>query len=164
MVALLHRVEENMRTQLNVKISGISAAVSNNWTPISSLQNSMDEKTIAKFMKNTGVRGRYNSGANQTTSDLCFVAAEKLIEVKKINKKDIGALLLVTQSPDYKSPASACVLHGRLGLDEDCIAFDVNLGCSGFTTSLATAGCLLSNIVHSCVCKGGGGTSPLAMR
>ena len=137
-----------MNTTLNIEVISIAAAVSNNWTPVMLTQD-MDERTLAKFTKNTGVKGRYNAGLKQTTSDLCFVAAKEIIEKKNIDKNNIGALILVTQTPDYKSPASACVLHGRLGLNENCLAFDINLGCSGFTSSLAVAGSLLASFNHS---------------
>ena len=147
-----------MKTQLGIEITGIATAVSNNWTPISSFHE-MDEKTVAKFIKNTGVKGRYNASEKQTTSDFCFAAAENLLRTKKIDRNRINALILVTQSPDYKSPASACVLHGRLGLSENCLAFDINLGCSGFTSSLATIGSILANQAEK-----GGGFSSVVMR
>ena len=41
-------------------------------------------------------------------------------------------------------PATACVLHGKLGLKKSCLAFDVNLGCSGFTYGLTIAGQFVS--------------------
>jgi 3-oxoacyl-[acyl-carrier-protein] synthase-3 len=43
---------------------------------------------------------------------------------------------MVTQTPDYFQPATSCVLHGKLALNNDCAAFDVNLGCSGYVYGL----------------------------
>lgn len=54
-------------------------------------------------------------------------------------------LIFVTQTPDYGIPATACVLQERLGISKDCIAFDVNLGCSGFSYGINIAASLLSN-------------------
>lgn len=114
-------------------ITGIAAAVSNNWTSLTKfIKEESDEKMIRKFMKSTGVTGRYDAGERQTTSDFCYAAARELIRTKSINVEEVGALVFVTQTPDYGIPATACVLQHRLGLSKDCICFDVNLGCSGF--------------------------------
>ena len=52
-------------------------------------------------------------------------------------------LVFVTQTPDYRIPATACVLQKRLGISNDCLAFDVNLGCSGFSCGLNIASSIL---------------------
>ena len=48
-------------------------------------------------------------------------------------------LIFCSQGADYILPATACVLHQRLGLRSDCGAFDYSLGCSGFVYGLALA-------------------------
>jgi 3-oxoacyl-[acyl-carrier-protein] synthase-3 len=52
---------------------------------------------------------------------------------------------MVTQSPDYFLPSTACVAHKRLGLADSCAAFDVGLGCSGYPYGLWLAGMMLNN-------------------
>lgn len=66
------------------------------------------------------------------------------------------ALIFVTQSPDYYAPASANVLHCRLGLHDQCITYDVTHGCSGFVNALLIAGNLLQlpNIQQVLICGG----------
>lgn len=125
-----------------ITIAGVAAAVSNKWTAIKDLPG-VDEKLAKDFQKNTGVQGRYDAGLHQTSSDFCFAAARELIEKKGINKDEIGVLVYVTQTADYRIPATACILQERLGLSKDCIAFDVNLGCSGFTYGLNIVSSLL---------------------
>jgi 3-oxoacyl-[acyl-carrier-protein] synthase-3 len=49
-----------------------------------------------------------------------------------------------TQSPDYFLPTTACVLHARLGLRNDCACFDINLGCSQYVYALSVADAMLS--------------------
>lgn len=129
----------------NIRISGIAAAVSDDWTSVDSMKNEENAKTIEKFKNMTGVKGRYNAGIKQTTSDFCYVAAKELLHNKDIAIDRIGALVLVTQSPDYRIPATACVLHHRLGLSKDCIVFDVNLGCSGYTYGLGILGSIMES-------------------
>ncbi len=126
----------------NLRIAGMAAAVSNTWDSVREISNE-DEKIINKFIKTTGVEGRYSADPRQCTSDFCYAAAEKILEEKKIDRSEIGVLVFVTQTSDYNIPATACVLQNRLGLDKSCIAFDVNLGCSGFTYGMTILGSLL---------------------
>lgn len=127
-----------------IKIAGIAAAVSNNWV---SLKETSDEnvQVVDKFVKTTGVMGHWAASIKQTTSDFCYAAAERLIAEKGIKKSEIGVLVFVTQSSDYELPATGCLLQHRLGLSESCIAFDVNLGCSGFVYGVEIAGAILQN-------------------
>jgi 3-oxoacyl-[acyl-carrier-protein] synthase III len=56
----------------------------------------------------------------------------------------IDALILITQTPDYAVPATACVLQHRLELAEDCVAFDINLGCSAYVYGVWLAATMIS--------------------
>ena len=126
----------------DVKVIGMAAAVSNTWDNVREFSTE-DEAVINKFIKTTGVEGRYSANPRQCTSDFCFAAAEKILEEKKIPREEVGVLVFITQSSDYYLPATACVLQNRLGLSTSCIAFDVNLGCSGFTYGINIVGSLL---------------------
>lgn len=127
----------------DVKIEGIAAAVSNTWTSLETFGDEDDIKTIKKFMKKTGVQGRYDADVKQTTSDFCYVAARELLAKKNVDPKEIGVLVFVTQTADYGIPSTACLLQDRLGISKDCLAFDVNLGCSGFTCGINIAASLM---------------------
>ena len=126
----------------DVKVIGMAAAVSNTWDSVREFSTE-DEAVINKFIKTTGVEGRYSANPRQCTSDFCFAAAEKILAEKKIPREEVGVLVFVTQTSDYRIPATACVLQNRLGLSTSCIAFDVNLGCSGFTYGMNIVGSLL---------------------
>jgi 3-oxoacyl-[acyl-carrier-protein] synthase-3 len=52
-------------------------------------------------------------------------------------REAVGGLVFCTESPDYILPPNACVLHGKLGLGSNVLAFDFNLACSGFVYGLA---------------------------
>ena len=78
-------------------------------------------------------------------SDLCFEAADKLINELKWERNEIEALIFVSLSRDYLLPATSCLLQDRLGLSKDCYAIDVPLGCSGYTYGLSVVSGLVSN-------------------
>jgi 3-oxoacyl-[acyl-carrier-protein] synthase-3 len=130
----------------NIKISGISCAVPKQKDILlEKYAPAFGEDVVRKFSKMTGVVSRHVTVKEQTASDLAFVAAEHLIEKKKIQTSLIEVLIFVTQTPDYIMPSTACVLHHRLGLSKDCIAFDINLGCSGYVVGLQTISALMSS-------------------
>ncbi|MBQ3225437.1 MAG: ketoacyl-ACP synthase III, partial [Clostridia bacterium] len=90
------------------------------------------KESVDKFVDMTGVSEHRVTGPYQTASDLGFAAAEKLMKEKNIDPESIGAIVFGAHSTDYRRPATACVLHKRLGLSKECVAFDVGLGCSAF--------------------------------
>jgi 3-oxoacyl-[acyl-carrier-protein] synthase-3 len=128
----------------NVRIAGISACVpkevEENLTL--SLFDSKDE--AEKFITTTGIERRHIS-MKYLTSDLCFHAAEKLMNDLGWQKEDIDSLVFVTQGPDYILPATSCILQDRLGLSEECYTLDISLGCSGWVYALSVAANLLSS-------------------
>lgn len=128
----------------NIKITGICAAVSSNWGSVDQYKDDLGKETIEKFKKMTGILGRYDVGINQTTSDFCFASAKKIMQEKNIMPEEIGALILVTQTPDYRTPSTACLMQYRLGIPKNCLAFDINLGCSGFVYGLNVISSLMT--------------------
>ena len=80
---------------------------------------------------------------DETASDLAYMAAMKLFSENHIDKDYVDALILCTQSPDYFLPTTACILQDRLGLRTDIMAFDYNLGCSGYIYGLGIAKSLI---------------------
>ena len=143
-----------------IKVDGISCAVPNEWKSIELLKDGENNEILDRFVKNTSIEGHYEVGERQTSSDLCFAAAQKLIDQKQIKREQISVLVHVTQTPDYLCPSTACVLQDRLGLSKDCVAFDVNLGCSGYPYGLNIAASLMttSNAEYALVLAGDAST------
>lgn len=84
--------------------------------------------------------------AEQTTSDLGFLAAQEIIKKLNIDKKEIGALVFLSKTPDYRGPATAMVLQNRLGIPQNCIAYDSPTGNGGFENALNIGAALLNSI------------------
>ena len=99
---------------------------------------------ISKISEKTGIYSRSIASPHQTAVDLAFEAGNKLLKDVSF-KEDIDLIILVTQSPDYVLPTSACILQNQLGLSKKCMAFDINLGCSGFVYAISVAGSLIES-------------------
>jgi 3-oxoacyl-[acyl-carrier-protein] synthase-3 len=125
-----------------VRVAGISAAV-----PVTCVDNShlsqFSEEERAKIINATGIQKRRVVEGPVCTSDLCFEAAKDVMASTGVTPESVGLLIFISQTPDYVLPATAIVLANRLGLPTSCAAFDVNLGCSGYTYGLWQAAALL---------------------
>lgn len=129
----------------NIKISAVACSVPTQIVKSSDYYDLFGKDSVDKFIEMTGVYEHRKALENQTASDFGYVAARKIIQEKKINVEEIGALVFGAHSFDYRRPATACVLHKRLGLSKDCVAFDVSLGCSAFVYCVQTASSLMIN-------------------
>ena len=128
----------------NVSIKGISAAVPKNIVYTKDYEL-FDELECKKFEDSVGVLQRRVANENTCTSDLCFAAAEKIIQDLKWDKNEIDVLIFVSHTADYKLPATSCILQDRLGLKTGCMTLDISLGCSGYTHGLH----VISSILQS---------------
>lgn len=102
------------------------------------LSQAHPEWSAEKIAKKTGIQRRYISADGETAADLAVKAAERLF-AQGIDRRSVDFVILCTQSPDYFLPTTACILQERLGLSENCGAFDFNLGCSGYVYGLGIA-------------------------
>jgi 3-oxoacyl-[acyl-carrier-protein] synthase-3 len=92
-----------------------------------------------------GVFERRFADENTCSSDLCYSAAEKLITDNKIDRSEIDLLVFISQTPDYRMPATSVILQHRLGLPNTTIAFDINLGCSAFIYGMSIVYSMMQN-------------------
>jgi 3-oxoacyl-[acyl-carrier-protein] synthase-3 len=119
-----------------ITVCGISACVAKE-TSYTNEYEYFSQTEKQDFIKRVGVFSKRDSKGKYTTSDLCYKAAEVLIANLGWAKTEIGIIVLVTQTPDYTMPSSAILLQHKLGLSTNTIAFDINLGCSGWIYGLA---------------------------
>lgn len=123
----------------NIAIKGISAVVPPKVINNKVYSKIFTEQEIENTIKTTGIAERRFAEDNVCSSDLCFQAAEKLINEMSIDRKSIDVLIFLSQTPDYHQPATAPILQHRLGLGKHCASFDINLACSGYVYGLSTA-------------------------
>ena len=89
---------------------------------------------INRIKEKTGINNRFIAGEKESVIDISIKCSNKIF--KKFSKKKVDFLILVTQTSPYRIPTTACILQDKLGLKKKLIAFDINLGCSGFIYAL----------------------------
>ena len=117
----------------------MSACVPKNVVYNKDLGYLIPEEEIEKTIQNIGINERRIAAPDCCASDLCYKAAVQLMQDNEIDPQSIDVLLFMSQTSDYRIPATAPVLQHRLGLSTDTLAMDLTLGCSGFVFALSTA-------------------------
>ncbi|MEG0890834.1 MAG: ketoacyl-ACP synthase III [Bacteroidales bacterium] len=128
----------------NVKISGIAAAVPKEIKEVKDLPF-FAEGEAKKVIDLTKIERSRIAKDSVCASDLCYEAAQQLIIDLDWDKNEIDALIFVSLSRDYLTPATSSLLQDRLGLSKECYAIDIPLACSGYIYGLSVISALISS-------------------
>ena len=127
----------------NVRLRGVASCVPK--TIIGNLDCPVGQRSEReRLIRNIGIERRRICWPWQCFSDLALEAAERLLDAVGWKREEVDALIVVTQSPDYLIPATAIILQDRLKLRTSTIAYDINLGCSGYPFGVYTVGSMLA--------------------
>ncbi|MGK4076600.1 3-oxoacyl-ACP synthase III family protein [Bacteroides sp. CACC 737] len=126
-----------------VGISALSAAVPHTVINNYKYTQYFPEEQVKEVVDKVGIYERRFADEKTCSSDLCFAAAERLIADNNISREEIDLLVFLSQTPDYRMPATSILLQERLGLSHSTIAFDITLGCSGFIYGLSVVYALM---------------------
>ena len=72
-------------------------------------------------------------------SDAATLAAEKVLDDAGIDRGKIGVIINTSVCRDYLEPSTACIVHGNLGLADNCLNFDVGNACLAFLNGMDIA-------------------------
>ena len=139
---------------INAKITGVGGYV-----PEKVYDNAYMESIVDTndewITRRTGIKERHISADNEYTTDMATIAAKRAIENAGLTPEDIDLIMLATVTPDYFTPACACVVQSNLGA-VNAAAFDYNAACSGFVTGLTIAEQFIKagTYKHTCVLFG----------
>lgn len=122
-----------------VTITALAACVPKNRVANTTFENLLTPKELRVFEKTVGILERRWAEDGVTASDLGYAAAMNLFDHFPVDKEEIGCLIFVSQTPDYKIPFTSNILQERLGLRREMLCLDINAGCAGFIQGLSTA-------------------------
>lgn len=93
-----------------------------------------------------GILSILDSDKKRAVSEMHVYAAKVLLSKKMIQKSEIGAIVVITLTPDYYLPQVSMILHDELNLSEDVICVDIAQGGTGYIVGLTQAFMLLEHI------------------
>lgn len=124
---------------MNARIQAISHYLPEAVLTNSDLKREHPDWDVEKAAGSTGVYSRHIAANDEIASDLAYKAALRLFDEYEIDRSEIDFVLFCTQSNDYLTPTTACILQDRLGLRSGVGAVDFNQGCAGFIYGLSLA-------------------------
>ena len=104
---------------------------------------SLQTRRLKKIM---GFNRRRAARSTTTTCDLCLEGVKYLLKENKISKNDIGALLVLSVTPDYYMPQMSNIIQGELDLPKDIICMDISQACSAYVLGLYQAFLVLEHL------------------
>ena len=122
-----------------VGITAMSAAIPHKVINNYEYTDFFSKEEVKQVVDKVGIFERRFANVDTCSSDLCFAAAEQLFKDNNVDRSEIDLLIFISQTPDYRMPATSILLQDRLGLEKTCIAFDINLGCAAFAYGLTVA-------------------------
>ncbi|MBQ6970998.1 MAG: ketoacyl-ACP synthase III [Synergistaceae bacterium] len=146
-----------MRTISGVSLKALACAVpGQKFTLTEYAPNLVDEKSARQIENVSGFRELRISPDEMTTSDLCVPPAMMMLD--DFGRENVGAVVFVSKTPDYVSPATSHILQARLGLPSSVLCLDINEGCSGFVAGLYVSS-LIAGKINAPVLLCGGDTN-----
>lgn len=97
----------------------------------------MVETDDAWIRQRTGIATR-RIADEESVTDLAVAAAGKALAASGLAPEEVGLVTVATCSAIDRCPSIAAQVAGRLGIPA-AVAYDLNNGCAGFCTALATA-------------------------
>ncbi|OGT77750.1 MAG: 3-oxoacyl-ACP synthase [Gammaproteobacteria bacterium RIFCSPLOWO2_02_FULL_52_10] len=109
---------------------------------------SMIDTSDEWIQERTGIKKRHIAAPDETTCDMAEQAALKALAVAEIDANTIDQIIVATTTPDWIFPSTACLLQERLGIDNNCAAYDVQAVCTGFIYALSIADLYIKSGAH----------------
>lgn len=93
------------------------------------------------IVSRSGISARHYAAPGVRASDLALEASQRALDMADLRPENVDLIIVATSTPDHKGgfPSTACVLQRKLGIVNECAAFDVQAVCSGFVYALAVA-------------------------
>jgi 3-oxoacyl-[acyl-carrier-protein] synthase-3 len=98
----------------------------------------MVDTSDAWIRQRTGIETRRIAGGSESVADMAAEAAAKALAASGLAPEQIGLVTVATCSAVDRCPSVAAQVAARLGIPA-AACFDLNNGCAGFCTALATA-------------------------
>ncbi|MEZ6017263.1 MAG: 3-oxoacyl-ACP synthase III [Planctomycetota bacterium] len=95
--------------------------------------------SVGRLELMSGIKERRFWPPGTRPSHAATVAGELALERAGVSRDQIGLLIFTGVCRDFMEPATASVVHAKLGLSPTCPAFDVSNACLGFLNGMALA-------------------------
>lgn len=131
-----------MKDQCNhetiIGLDHIAAYVPNQYLPMSDLAGVRGVKP-SKFLEGIGIKEMAVPSQEEDVVVLGANAGRNVLEEAGISPKDVGLLIVGTESAEDKSKPTATHIHELLGISSSCRVYDIMHACVGATYGVLAA-------------------------
>ena len=97
----------------------------------------------------TGIRERRWAKEGEKPSEMAYKASLDALKRSNLEPREVGAIVLATETPDMAMPSTSCILQDMLGV-RGIPAFDLHGACSGWLYALSVArGLIISGVADN---------------
>jgi 3-oxoacyl-[acyl-carrier-protein] synthase-3 len=102
------------------------------------------------IVSRSGISARHYAEPDVQSSDLAVAASRHALEMAGLAPNEIDLVIVATSTPDHFGgfPSTACVVQRKLGITNECAAFDVQAVCSGFVYAVSVADNFIKSGTH----------------
>ncbi|MFW6152592.1 MAG: beta-ketoacyl-ACP synthase III [Verrucomicrobiota bacterium] len=133
----LEKAEEAAVEQFETRLVGTGYALPERVVPNTEFEKMVDTSD-EWIRKRTGIHERRFADTTDRTSDYASDAGLKALNAAGIAPAGLDAIVLATNTPDMRLPATANFVQRRIGA-ENAYAYDISAACSGFIFALSSA-------------------------
>lgn len=98
----------------------------------------------------TGIVGRHVLGDDESLVSLGTESVKKALDQSGILSDEIDLLVCTSLQGDFVSPSMSCIIGGNIGVRDDCITLDINMGCCGFIYGLHVVSSYIKSGMAKC--------------
>ncbi len=130
---------------MNAKIEAISVYLPEKILSNEEIDVKYPHWKVHDLFQITGVKERRIAAEGEIASDMAVKAAERLFDEHGINNQEIDFIIHCSQTTDFITPSTACLMQDRLKISKKAGATDVGMGCTGYIYGLSLANGLISS-------------------
>ena len=98
----------------------------------------------------SGIRQRHFWDKGTRPSDASALAGRKALNAAGIEADDVDCLIHASVSRDFLEPATAAIVHQKLGLSQKCQIFDLSNACLGVLSGMIQTAAMLEAGIIEC--------------
>lgn len=83
-------------------------------------------------------------------SDASALAGRRALNAANISSNDVDCLIHASVSRDFLEPATAAIVHQKLGLSPDCMIFDISNACLGVLSGIIQVASMIDTGIIEC--------------
>lgn len=124
----------SLKIEHSVVVTGSVVRTNDYYIDYYKKENNID---VRHFLEDIlGRKTRYVCNEFENTLTLASDAVDKLIKETGIEVKDIGAIIVASQFPEFTVPTQSCLIHEHIKANSRCFTLDINANCLGMVRGL----------------------------